>query len=73
MSSTLMHSTATAGRTVKVAAAPGLLVRLVLAWFDMRAKQRSRHHLGQLDARLLRDIGIDRATAQEEARRSVWQ
>jgi uncharacterized protein YjiS (DUF1127 family) len=74
MSSTALHPTATsaqsaAGRLV----GQSLLVRLVVGWFNMRAKQRSRHQLGALDARLLRDIGLDRATALEEARRSVWQ
>jgi uncharacterized protein YjiS (DUF1127 family) len=72
MSSTMMHPTLSTGRAVR-SANPGLLVRLADAWFNLRAKQRSRHHLGELDQRLLRDIGIDRATAAEEARRSVWQ
>lgn len=33
---------------------------------------RSRHQLAQLDERLLRDIGIDRATARFEAARPFW-
>lgn len=33
---------------------------------------RSRHQLAQLDERLLRDIGIDRATARFEAGKSFW-
>lgn len=33
---------------------------------------RSRHQLAQLDERLLRDIGIDRATARFEATRPFW-
>ena len=49
------------------------MVRLLVSWFNMRAKQRSRRQLGELDARLLRDIGIDRMAANDEARRSVWQ
>ncbi|MGE0154568.1 MAG: DUF1127 domain-containing protein [Reyranellaceae bacterium] len=74
MSSTSMHPT-TAARAARHAGASrgNIAVRLLVAWFNMRAKQRSRRQLGELDARLLRDIGIDRATAHEEARRSVWQ
>lgn len=33
---------------------------------------RSRHQLAQLDERLLRDIGIDRATARFEAAKPFW-
>ena len=33
---------------------------------------RSRHQLAQLDERLLRDIGIDRATARFEATKPFW-
>lgn len=74
MSSTLMHPTVSTGAALKPRlAGHGLAVRLLVSWFNLRAKQRSRHQLGELDARLLRDIGIDRMTASEEARRSVWQ
>jgi uncharacterized protein YjiS (DUF1127 family) len=33
---------------------------------------RSRHQLAQLDERLLRDIGIDRAAARFEATKPFW-
>jgi uncharacterized protein YjiS (DUF1127 family) len=33
---------------------------------------RSRRQLSQLDERLLRDIGIDRATARFEASKGYW-
>jgi uncharacterized protein YjiS (DUF1127 family) len=33
---------------------------------------RSRRQLAQLDERLLRDIGLDRATARHEADRGFW-
>jgi uncharacterized protein YjiS (DUF1127 family) len=33
---------------------------------------RSRRQLAQLDERLLRDIGVDRATARFEADRGFW-
>ncbi len=34
--------------------------------------KRSRRQLGELDERLLRDIGLDRAAARYEADRSYW-
>jgi uncharacterized protein YjiS (DUF1127 family) len=33
---------------------------------------RSRHQLAQLDERLLRDIGVDRAPARFEATKTFW-
>jgi uncharacterized protein YjiS (DUF1127 family) len=33
---------------------------------------RSRRQLAQLDERLLRDIGVDRATARFEANKNFW-
>ncbi len=33
---------------------------------------RSRRQLAQLDERLLRDIGLDRATARYEATKGFW-
>jgi uncharacterized protein YjiS (DUF1127 family) len=34
---------------------------------------RSRRQLAQLDERLLRDIGLDRATARFEASKPFWE
>ena len=45
------------------------LVRILDAYFDWRARALSRRQLLSLDDRLLKDIGIDRATAEGEARR----
>ena len=33
---------------------------------------RSRRQLGQLDERLLRDIGLDRMAARQEAAKGYW-
>jgi uncharacterized protein YjiS (DUF1127 family) len=46
----------------------GLLARLRL-WRRLRAQRRS---LARLDARLLRDIGLDEAAAAKEAARPFW-
>ena len=76
MSSTIMHTSPT--RSGAVARVAGKLpvgyavIGALTWWFDMRAKQRSRRQLAELDPRLLRDIGIDRASAAEESRRSMW-
>lgn len=39
-------------------------------WYQRRLQRRQ---LGMLDDRLLRDIGLDRATAMEEADKPFWQ
>ena len=58
------------GRTV------GLLAGAVVVGIESvmtRAElARSRRQLSQLDERLLRDIGLDRATARYEATKSFW-
>jgi uncharacterized protein YjiS (DUF1127 family) len=38
-----------------------------------RQRSRSRRHLRRLDERLLRDIGVDRLEAQDEARKPFWR
>ena len=38
-----------------------------------RERARSRAMLGSLDDRMLRDVGIDRATAAEESRTWFWR
>jgi len=46
----------------------------LLSTFDLwYQRHRQRRQLGMLDDRLLRDIGLDRATAMEEAGKSFWQ
>lgn len=46
------------------------LFTVVLAWSD-RARQRRR--LGELDDRLLSDIGVSRAAAAHEATKLPWE
>ncbi len=56
--------------------AVALLAGVVAAGFEhvmSRAElARSRRQLAELDERLLRDIGIDRATARLEADKGYW-
>lgn len=42
----------------------------LLEWQDRAA---SRQSIGELDDRLLKDIGLDRAKLQGEARKPFWQ
>lgn len=44
-----------------------------LAAAEWRARIRSRRSLTQLDERMLRDIGIDRARVWQETRKWFWQ
>ena len=74
MSSTTMHPTGK-NRT-PVWAAPfsaAALVRLADGLALLLAKQRSRMVPGQLDDRMLRDIGVDRASAASEAEQPIWR
>lgn len=42
----------------------------VLCWHE---RLKSRRMLGSLDDRMLRDVGIDRATARREAETPFWR
>jgi uncharacterized protein YjiS (DUF1127 family) len=44
-------------------------VATALAW---RERARSRQHLASLDDYMLRDIGLDRASASAEADKAFW-
>ncbi|TVQ35515.1 MAG: DUF1127 domain-containing protein [Geminicoccaceae bacterium] len=46
-----------------------LAMRQVGVWY---ARARERHALAQLDARMLRDIGLTEAQAQDEASKPFW-
>jgi uncharacterized protein YjiS (DUF1127 family) len=44
-----------------------------LAWLGEAMRTiATRHHLAQMDERMLKDIGISRSEALEEARRAPW-
>ena len=72
MSSTIMHP-AGKPRSWAAPASAAVLVRLADSLALLMAKQRSRMALAQLDDRMLRDIGIDRATAANEAELPIWR
>lgn len=46
------------------------LFDLLLDWIE---RDRQRRALGQLDDRLLADIGVDHATARAEADKPAWR
>lgn len=49
---------------------PLRLVDQLLAWQE---RVRARRHLAELPDYLLKDIGVSRAVAQEEARKPFWK
>lgn len=51
----------------------GVSARLTRALGIWTARRQQRSALARLDAHLLRDIGLDAAHAQDEARKQFWQ
>ena len=45
-------------------------VDVILHWQE---RARQRHMLAMMDAHLLRDIGLDRGAAREEAEKPFWR
>lgn len=54
-------------------AAGALLDLAVVAPLVWAERRRQRRHLGELGDHLLRDIGLDRATAAHEAAKPFWR
>ena len=46
------------------------LADMIVAW---EVRYRSRKHLDRLDDRLLKDIGLDTHTANQEVHKPFWQ
>jgi uncharacterized protein YjiS (DUF1127 family) len=60
-------------RPARAKASRGLVTRLfdqVFTWLD---RSRQRRHLGELDDRLLRDIGLSRAEVEHEITLPFWR
>ncbi|MBX9943260.1 MAG: DUF1127 domain-containing protein [Reyranella sp.] len=58
------------GRTIALMAGSVVVgIETVMARAELA---RSRRQLAELDERLLRDIGLDRATARREADKGFW-
>ena len=53
-------------------ARPSAATRTLAALFAWLERARSRRQLGELDDRMLADIGLDRATARDESERPFW-
>ena len=65
------HGARTAPRlSLGIKAWTATAVGLLLLWHELA---RQRRALLRLDDRMLKDIGIARADAEREARRSFWQ
>ncbi len=45
-------------------------VKTLQTWYE---RSRQRHSLARLNEHLLRDIGVDRVTAMEEASKPFWR
>jgi len=52
---------------------PAILRKVTGLMFFWNDRSRQRRHLGRLDARLLRDIGVSRPDALREAGRPFWE
>lgn len=49
-----------------------LTINPIVALGNLQARAEQRRRLAEMDDRLLADIGLDRATALEESRKSAW-
>ena len=60
-------------RTLPLRARTGLAARVMTAITTALTRKRDRQRLGQLDAHLLRDIGVDAQDARSECAKPFWQ
>lgn len=60
-------------KTLPLRARPGFVARLVEFLTVATTRRRERNRLGQLDAHLLRDIGLDASTARDECDKPFWR
>lgn len=67
---TSQHDVLSRTGALPMRAARAALADLLALW---RQRARTRHQLAGLDDRQLRDIGVDRAAAQDEAAKPFWR
>jgi uncharacterized protein YjiS (DUF1127 family) len=60
-------------QTIPLRARKGFVARLTTALAAALTRRRDRQRLGQLDAHLLRDIGLDATEARRESAKPFWQ
>ncbi|MCU0827522.1 MAG: DUF1127 domain-containing protein [Tabrizicola sp.] len=60
-------------RTLPLRTRPGLVARLNTAIVEVLTRRRDRRILAQLDAHLLRDIGLSQDEARTEAAKPFWK
>jgi uncharacterized protein YjiS (DUF1127 family) len=50
-----------------------LIVNAMDTVLDWQERARQRHHLGEMDDHLLRDIGLSRADLEHESSKPFWR
>ena len=60
-------------QTLALPARSGFFVRLLTVFTSAATRRRERQRLGQLDAHLLRDIGLDAKEVRRECAKPFWQ
>lgn len=60
-------------QTLHLRSRAGIIARTLSALTDVLARRRDRNRLRQLDAHLLRDIGLDPLEARRECAKPFWQ
>ena len=50
-----------------------LIVKATDTVLDWQERVRQRHHLGEMDDHLLRDIGLSRADLEHESSKPFWR
>ena len=60
-------------KTLHLPRRTGVFARITQFLHHSAARRRDRLKLGQLDQRLLRDIGLDAAAATEECAKPFWR
>lgn len=60
-------------KTIPLRTRPGFFARVLNSVAHVATRRRDRQRLGQLDAHLLRDIGLDAQEARRECDKPFWQ